>query len=76
MCYSKKYKEKNTRFSQLVSTCLLSLVGTAYPIMNMFQVNNKNNQNYLVKTVLVPHDKVLTGINFIAPKGKVSALDT
>ena len=44
--------------------------------MNMFQVNNKNNQNYLVKTVLVPHDKVLTGINFIAPKGKVSALDT
>ena len=40
--------------------------------MNMFQVNNKEvRTTYLLKTVLFPHDEVLTGFeyNFIAPRG-------
>ena len=42
------------------------------------ETSRKNSWNNLVKTVVVPHGEVLTGFehNFIAPKGKISAVDT
>ena len=36
----KKIKRKKHKIFPAISTCLLPLVGTAYPIMNMFEVNN------------------------------------
>ena len=49
----------------------------AYPCVDIFQVNNKENRK-IVEAILVPHGEGLAGFvhNSIAPKEQIFVLDT